>query len=83
MGEAEHQLEGKESAWKCIQIAGPMDFGLIGVVNNFTTPLKEKGIGVFVTSTWNTDFILVPKERAQEAYAALSEDGWKWAAEVI
>jgi hypothetical protein len=27
VGEAEYQLEGKESTWKCIQIAGPMDFG--------------------------------------------------------
>ncbi|KAL0068629.1 hypothetical protein AAF712_004345 [Marasmius tenuissimus] len=53
--------------WRCIKIQGPMDFvnlkifqlmvlhfkqGLIGVIAQFTEPLKAAGVPVFVTSTW-------------------------------
>jgi len=64
--------------WRCIKIRGPMDFGLTGVLCSFTTPLKTAGIPIFALSTWNTDYILVPKGKAKEAKAALLQDGWKF-----
>ncbi|EGO30994.1 hypothetical protein SERLADRAFT_455479 [Serpula lacrymans var. lacrymans S7.9] len=62
--------------WRCIKIAGPMDFGLTGVVNSFTSPLKDAGVPVFAISTWNTDYVLVPKAQADRAVAALCADQW-------
>ncbi|KAA1468105.1 hypothetical protein DENSPDRAFT_372022 [Dentipellis sp. KUC8613] len=73
--------EAYEATWRCIKIAGPMDFGLTGVVCNFTTPLKANGVPVFAVSTWNTDYVLVPKDRANDAVEALKADGWTFQAE--
>ncbi|KAG1904743.1 ACT domain-containing protein [Suillus fuscotomentosus] len=67
-----------DGEWKCIKIAGPMNFGLTGVICNFTTPLRDANVPVFAVSTWNTDYVLVPKEKADAAVAALTEDGWRF-----
>ncbi|KAI0348283.1 hypothetical protein BDW22DRAFT_1424472 [Trametopsis cervina] len=67
---------GQGAGWKCIKIAGPMEFDIVGVICNFTSPLKEAGIGVFVVSTWNTDYVLVPREKVNAAVEALKKDGW-------
>ncbi|KLO15029.1 hypothetical protein SCHPADRAFT_927440 [Schizopora paradoxa] len=64
--------------WRCIRIKGPMDFGLTGVLCAFTTPLKAAGVPIFAVSTWNTDYVLVPKDKVVEAKAALLQDGWKF-----
>ncbi|KAG7099653.1 hypothetical protein E1B28_001479 [Marasmius oreades] len=65
--------------WRCIKIVGPMDFGLVGVIAQFTEPLKAIGCPVFVTSTWNTDYIMVPKEKLSKAVETLKTDGWVFA----
>ncbi|KAI0375699.1 hypothetical protein BV20DRAFT_984630 [Pilatotrama ljubarskyi] len=64
------------ATWRCIKIAGPMDFDITGVMADFTAPLKAAEIPVFAVSTWNTDYILVPKESATRAVDVLSQDGW-------
>jgi len=64
--------------WKCIKIAGPMEFGLTGVICSFSTPLKNANIPVFVISTWNTDYVLVPKGKILEAVSTLNADGWQF-----
>ncbi|KAH8120044.1 ACT domain-containing protein [Phellopilus nigrolimitatus] len=64
--------------WRCIKIKGPMDFGLTGIMCDFTTPLKHAGISVFALSTWNTDYILVPETKVNDAVNVLKEDGWKF-----
>ncbi|RPD58044.1 hypothetical protein L226DRAFT_157973 [Lentinus tigrinus ALCF2SS1-7] len=65
-----------EAKWRCFKIAGPMEFELTGVVCAFTTPLKDAGIPVFAVSTWNTDYVLVPKEKVSDAVEALEGHGW-------
>ncbi|KAI0695631.1 ACT domain-containing protein [Cytidiella melzeri] len=68
--------EDGKPPWRCIRIAGPMAFDVVGVMCNFTTPLKEAGVAVFVVSTWNTDYVLVPRERVAEVVKVLKDDGW-------
>ncbi|CAL1694475.1 unnamed protein product [Somion occarium] len=65
VGEA--QQDDTEATWRCIKIAGPMDFGVTGVMANFTAPLKTASVPVFAVSTWNTDYILLPREKVKEA----------------
>jgi len=64
--------------WRCIAIAGPMEFSLTGVVNAFTRPLQAAKVPVFVISTWNTDYILVNDQKLENAVDALRSDGWKF-----
>jgi len=69
-------LTERDGEWRCIKIAGPMEFEITGVMCNFTTPLKAAGIPVYAVSTWNTDYVLVPKAKAEQAVEVLRTDGW-------
>jgi len=55
-----------------------MKFEITGVLCNLTTPLKAAGIPVYVVSTWNTDYVLVPNTKAEQATEALKTDGWRF-----
>ncbi|KAL1739981.1 hypothetical protein HDZ31DRAFT_48414 [Schizophyllum fasciatum] len=72
--------DSKAEEWRAVKIAGPMPFGahLVGVVCSFTESLRAAEIGVYVVSTWNTDWILIPAAKFQEAQSALKKDGWKF-----
>jgi hypothetical protein len=48
-------------------IEGPLDFGLTGVLAGLLAPLAEAGISIFSLSTFSTDWILVPMDRADDA----------------
>lgn len=49
------------------EVAGPLDLALTGVLSALLAPLAEAEISVFTLSTYDTDWILVPKERADDA----------------
>ncbi|PBL00618.1 hypothetical protein ARMGADRAFT_387195 [Armillaria gallica] len=66
----------ENSGWRCIRIAGLMEFNLTGVLASFTLPLQEAQVPVFAVSTWNTDYVLVPKDKLEVAVGALKKDGW-------
>ncbi|KAK0481748.1 ACT domain-containing protein [Armillaria novae-zelandiae] len=68
------------SGWRCIRIAGPMEFNLTGILASFTLPLREAQVPVFAVSTWNTDYVLVPKDKLEVAVGALKKDGWTFIA---
>ena len=48
-------------------VEGPLDFALTGVLHTLLAPLAEAQISVFTISTYPTDWILVPTERAEAA----------------
>ncbi|KAJ3555655.1 hypothetical protein NM688_g2455 [Phlebia brevispora] len=74
-GSTSNEIEAT-STWRCIKIAGPMDFGITGVMCNFSMPLKLASIPIFAVSTWNTDYVLVPEDKASNAVDVLKADGW-------
>jgi len=58
-----------EPGWRCVRVAGKMDFSLVGVLASLVGPLAEAGISVFAVSTFDTDYLLVKDgdwERAKE-----------------
>ncbi|KAI0785354.1 ACT domain-containing protein [Irpex lacteus] len=69
---------GEEGEWRCVRIAGPMAFDVVGVVNNVTAPIKAAGVGVFVVSTWDTDYVLIPREHIDKAVEVWKADGWRF-----
>src|ERR1044072_8170468 len=48
-----------EGDWRCLQIAGTLDFSLIGILAALATLLAEAGISIFVISTFATDYLLI------------------------
>ncbi len=67
----------REDGWKAFRICGTLDFSLIGILSKITDILAKHRIGVFAVSTFNTDYILVKRERFDEALSALSESGYE------
>jgi hypothetical protein len=56
-----------EGPFAAFAVAGPLDFALTGVLVELLSPLAESGISVFTVSTFDTDWILVPFDRADDA----------------
>lgn len=67
-----HQVNGD---WRCFKVVGPLDFGLIGILANLAGVLAAKEISVFVVSTFDTDYLLVKKDKVLEAKKAFEDVG--------
>ena len=66
----------RDDGWRGFRIQGVLDFSLIGILSKITDILARHNIGVFAVSTYNTDYILVKKERFDEALSALNRSGY-------
>lgn len=64
-----------ERGWRCLRVAGTIDFALVGILASLVTPLAEAGIGVFAVSTFDTDYLLVKATDLDSAVGALREAG--------
>jgi len=59
-----------ETGWACFQVQGPLAFEEVGIVAGLSAALAEARIGIFVVSTFDTDYILVKASDAGPASAA-------------
>lgn len=66
----------REDGWKGFRIQGVLDFSLIGILSKISGILAKKKIGIFAISTFNTDYILVKEAQLEQAFAALTEEGY-------
>lgn len=64
-----------EPGWRAFHVAGPLDFGLTGVLASLAQPLADAGIPVFVLSTFDTDYLLVKEVRLERATQTLFKAG--------
>ncbi|MDQ6934166.1 MAG: ACT domain-containing protein [Actinomycetota bacterium] len=48
-------------------VQGPLDLSLTGVLAELLEPMAAAGVSVFTISTYDTDWVLVPVERAEDA----------------
>ncbi|SPE28283.1 conserved hypothetical protein [Candidatus Sulfopaludibacter sp. SbA3] len=63
--------------WRLLEVEGPLDFGLTGVLASLAAPLAEAGVSIFAISTFDTDYLLVKEESLQKAVEALQAAGHK------
>ncbi len=64
-----------ERGWRKLKVAGPLDFGQVGVLAALASPLAEAGISIFVISTYDTDYLFVPSKDLTRALAVLHASG--------
>ena len=64
-----------EPGWRALEVAGPLDFGLTGILASFATPLAQAEISVFAISTFDTDYVLVKAPVMDAAVATLRAAG--------
>ncbi len=62
-----------EKNWRAFKVEGPLDFSLTGVLSSLASPLAEAGVSIFAISTFDTDYILVKKEKFEKATEILSK----------
>jgi|TARA_B110000438_G_scaffold277533_1_gene300253 hypothetical protein len=72
--------EGMDAStgWRAFHIEGTIDLGLTGVISALTMPLATKQISVFSISTHDTDYLIVPDDRLEDAIELLQRAGFQW-----
>lgn len=64
-----------ERCWRILEVAGPLDFNLKGILASLLNPLSDAGVSVFALSTYNTDYILVQEFALERAVRSLESVG--------
>lgn len=65
-----------EDGWRAFRIQGVLDFSLIGILAKISAILAENDIGIFVVSTFNTDYIFVKEEKLAPTLRVLAAAGY-------
>lgn len=68
----------REDGWTAFRIEGTLDFSFIGIISKISVALAEEKIGVFVVSTFNTDYVLVKTENFENAKNKLISLGYEF-----
>ena len=61
--------------WRMFKVQGPFSFDETGVVAALANPLARVGVGIFVISTFDTDYLLVQHEEIPVAVETLEHAG--------
>ncbi|WCB96012.1 hypothetical protein DSM104299_04766 [Baekduia alba] len=61
--------------WRIVEVAGPLDLGLTGVLASIAAPLAEANVPIFPIATHDTDWVLVPGGQLDAAVTALRDAG--------
>ena len=69
-----------ESPWRCLRVVGPLEFALTGILASLVGPLADARVNIMAFSTYDTDYVLVPAVRLDEAIATLTKAGHRVAA---
>ena len=67
------ESERSETGCACIQVLGPLDFSLTGILADISAVLAKAEISIFAISTFDTDYILIKSEKLQTAKEALQQ----------
>jgi len=64
-----------QRGWRALKVHGPFAFSEIGVVSALAAPLAQAKIGVFLVSTFDTDYLLLASSDLETAILALEGAG--------
>lgn len=64
--------------WRAFRIEGVLDFSLVGILSKIAQLLAENHISIFAVSTFNTDYILIKKDKFAEAVNLLKKSDYRF-----
>lgn len=64
-----------DAGWTCFRFKGPFAFDETGIALAVIRPLSEADIGIFLVSTFDTDYLLLKQENVSWAKTLLSAAG--------
>jgi len=65
-----------EHGWKALKIIGVLDFNMVGVIAKISNIIANADIGIFVVSTYNTDYLFFKAENYDKAIQELTHNGY-------
>ena len=68
-------LEAADRGWRALEVDGPLDLSLTGILADLARALADHGVPVFALATVDTDVLLVREERVGDAVEALRAAG--------
>ena len=66
----------REDGWRAFRVPGPLDFSLIGILEELAHCLAQAGVSLFAVSTYNTDYVLVRETDLERAVSAFRQSGY-------
>ncbi|MBA6337137.1 MULTISPECIES: ACT domain-containing protein [unclassified Colwellia] len=66
-----------EKDWQALEVVGPLDFTLTGILSKISTILAKEKISIFAISTFDTDYILVKSNNVSLATTALISNDYQ------
>ena len=63
--------------WRCFRITGTLDFDVVGVIAKLGELLANAEIPIFVISTYDTDYVLMPGAKQPAAARVLENAGYE------
>jgi hypothetical protein len=70
----------EERGWRALVVEGTLDLNQVGVLEELAGPLAAAEVPIYVISTYETDYVLVPSESLATATEALERAGHSIAA---
>jgi len=64
-----------DAGWRCLRILVSTDLSVPGILASTLAPLAKAGIGIFASSTFSTDYVLVKEQDVDRAVEALRAAG--------
>lgn len=64
-----------DGPWVCFKLQGPFPFDATGIALSVIEPLSKDSVGIFLVSTFDTDYLLVKRDNADRARALLADAG--------
>lgn len=64
-----------ERGWRALQVEGPLEFSLVGILATLSETLAEAEVPIFALSTFDTDYLLVRGQDLSRAVRALESAG--------
>jgi hypothetical protein len=72
----EIESDDVEPDWQALEVVGPLDFVLTGILSSISSVLAKEKISIFAISTFDTDYILVKSNKVAEAVEALRANNY-------
>ncbi len=69
--------EDCEPDWQALEVVGPLDFILTGILSSISTVLANEKISIFAVSTFDTDYILVKSNKVDDAISTLRNNNFQ------
>ena len=64
-----------DRGWQCLRVEGPIPLNTVGIAAEFTSVLAKANVSVFPIATYDTDYVLVKRDRIEAAIDALRAAG--------